>query len=131
MTDGPAGADGEPVPGGRSRPHTDPARALIVALLGTVALSAAILVVRESPERVAGAIGWIAVVTAPLVVSGWAVLDAARRPRWAWAFAGRPQVAWMTAIMLTALVPGVGVAVAVLYLVRVRPRLAAIEAGRF
>jgi hypothetical protein len=104
---------------------------MIVALMGLLVLSAAILIVRESPGAVAGAIAWVLVLTAPLAVSAWALLDAARRPRWTWAFAARPQVGWMTAIMLTAIIPALGVAVSTFYLVRVRRQLAAVEAGRF
>ena len=33
----------------------------------------------------------------------WALLDAARRPQWAWALAGRRQVVWMAAVMFGAL----------------------------
>jgi hypothetical protein len=99
--------------------------------MGLLLLSALILVVRESPGAVAGAILWVALLTAPLALSGWALLDAARRPRWTWAFVDRPQVGWMLAIMLTAIIPAIGVAIAVFYLVRVRRQLAAVEAGRF
>ena len=132
----PPAADDTPDEGSRATPppagpHTAPARATIVVLLGAVLLSAAILVVRESPGAVAGALAWVLVLTAPLSLSAWALLDAARRPRWTWAFADRPQVGWMVAIMLTALIPAVGVAVALVYLLRVRRRLAAVEAGRF
>jgi hypothetical protein len=99
--------------------------------MGLLLLSALILVVRESPGAVAGAVAWVAVLTAPLAISAWALLDAARRPRWTWAFADRSQVGWMMAIMVTAIIPAIGVAIAVFYLARVRRQLAAVEAGRF
>ena len=44
----------------------------------------------------------------PLGVSVWALLDAARRPQWAWALAGRSQVAWMAGILF-----GVGISFAI------------------
>ncbi|RMH76154.1 MAG: hypothetical protein D6683_10420, partial [Actinomyces sp.] len=57
------------------------------------------------------------------------LLDAARRPRFVWAFAERAQVAWMAAIMFgIALVP-LGLAVSTWYLTRIRPQLKAIENG--
>lgn len=65
----------------------------------------------------------------PLAISLWALLDAARRPRWAWAFAGRRQVVWMAVIMFGVLTVVGGLAVSGWYLLKVRPRLAAIERG--
>ena len=46
---------------------------------------------------------------APLALTLWALLDAARRPQWAWALAERSQVAWMTMILLGALLVCAGV----------------------
>lgn len=66
----------------------------------------------------------------PLALSVWALLDAARRPEWAWALAGRRRVVWLASILFGALVLVVGVGVSVVYLVRVRPELAATEAGQ-
>ena len=43
---------------------------------------------------------WATLAAVPLGISLWALLDAARRPQWAWALAGRRQVVWMAAIML-------------------------------
>ena len=40
------------------------------------------------------------------------VLDAARRPQWAWALAERHQVVWMAAIMFSALTVVGGMALA-------------------
>ncbi|HEY8526039.1 MAG TPA: hypothetical protein VIL48_13805 [Acidimicrobiales bacterium] len=60
----------------------------------------------------------------------WALLDAARRPEWAWALAGRRRVVWMAAILVGALTVLAGIAVAVTYLVRIRPEIAAAEDGR-
>jgi hypothetical protein len=60
----------------------------------------------------------------------WALLDAARRPEWAWALAGRRRVVWMALILFGAMTVLVGLVVAVVYLVRVRPAIAAAEEGR-
>jgi hypothetical protein len=60
----------------------------------------------------------------------WALLDAARRPEWAWALAGRRRVVWMAAILFGAMTVLVGLVVATAYLVRVRPAVAAAEEGR-
>lgn len=60
----------------------------------------------------------------------WALLDAARRPEWAWALAGRRRVVWLAVILFGALTVVAGVVVATVYLVRVRPEVAAAEEGR-
>ena len=70
------------------------------------------------------------VLGAPLALSVWALLDAARRPRWAWALADRNQVAWMTTILAGILFVCAGLAISGWYLLRVRPVIAAAEAGR-
>ena len=66
----------------------------------------------------------------PLALSLWALLDAARRPEWAWALAGRRRVVWLAAILFGAMVLVAGLVVSVAYLVRVRPEVAAAETGR-
>ena len=66
----------------------------------------------------------------PLALSLWALLDAARRPEWAWALAGRRRVVWLAAILFGAMVLVFGLVVSVAYLVRVRPEVAAAETGR-
>ncbi|HKX70047.1 MAG TPA: hypothetical protein VJM75_02415 [Acidimicrobiales bacterium] len=66
----------------------------------------------------------------PLALSVWALLDAAGRPEWAWALAGRRRVMWIAAILFGVLTLGVGLVVSVVYLVRVRPQIAAAEQGR-
>jgi hypothetical protein len=66
---------------------------------------------------------------APVGVSVWALLDAARRPSWVWALANRDRTHWMAAILFTAVIFGVGLLVAGFYLTRVRSTLAEIEAG--
>jgi hypothetical protein len=66
----------------------------------------------------------------PLLLTAWALLDAARRPEWAWALAGRRRVVWLAAILFGALVLVVGLVVSIAYLVWVRPAVAAAESGR-
>ncbi len=61
----------------------------------------------------------------------WALLDCARRPPWAWSFAGRNQVAWLGAIAFGIFLLVVGMLISLWYLMRVPPDIAAIEAGDF
>ncbi len=65
----------------------------------------------------------------PLGVTLWALLDAARRPQWAWALSGRRQVVWMAAIMFSALTVVGGLVLCSWYLSRVRHEVAAAEEG--
>lgn len=69
------------------------------------------------------------VASLPLVISLWALLDAARRPAWAWAFADRSQTAWMVAVGLGILTVVGGLVVSGWYLLRIRPEVAAAESG--
>lgn len=66
----------------------------------------------------------------PLALTAWALLDAARRPEWAWALAGRRRVVWLAAILFGAMTLLVGLVVSGFYLARVRPEVAAAENGR-
>jgi hypothetical protein len=66
----------------------------------------------------------------PLALTLWALLDAARRPQWAWALSGRRQVVWMAGIMFSALTVLGGVIVSAWYLTKVRHEIAAAEDGR-
>ena len=67
----------------------------------------------------------------PLAVTAWAFLDAASRPKWVWAFAGRRQLVWMCGIAFGILTVIGGLAISGYYLLRVRSELAAVEAGDF
>ena len=60
----------------------------------------------------------------------WAMLDAAHRPEWAFAFAGRSRTLWVAVTAAGILVCAVGLVVSLYYLVKVRPEIAAVEAGR-
>lgn len=72
----------------------------------------------------------IALFGLPLALTITALLDAARRPGWVWALAGRRQVLWMAIIMFAVLTVVGGVLVSGYYLLRVRPQLVAVEEGR-
>jgi hypothetical protein len=80
-----------------------------------------------------GGLAWAIVVSliaaAPLAISAWAFLDAAKRPSWAWSLAGRSQIAWMGAIGLGTITLIGGLVISGWYLLKVRPRIAATEAG--
>jgi hypothetical protein len=72
----------------------------------------------------------IVIVSIPLALSLWALLDAARRPEWAFALAGRSRVVWVAACGIGILFNLVGLCVSAWYLVRVRPAVAAAESGQ-
>lgn len=80
---------------------------------------------------IAGAFFFACMAAIPLGVSLWALLDAARRPRWAWALAGRRQVVWMAVIMFGVMSVIGGLLISGYYLWRVRPAVAGAESGRF
>ena len=65
----------------------------------------------------------------PLGLSLWALLDAARRPQWAWAMTDRRQVVWMAGIMFGVLTVIGGLLISTWYLTRVRHQVAAAEDG--
>jgi hypothetical protein len=71
----------------------------------------------------------LVVACVPIGLSLWAFLDVARRPAWAWALAGRNRVAWLAVIGLGVMFCAVGVVASLWYLLRVRPVVAAAEAG--
>ncbi|MCU0269287.1 MAG: hypothetical protein MUF83_11650 [Acidimicrobiales bacterium] len=77
-----------------------------------------------------GTILFTAVLCIPLGLSMWALLDAARRPSWAWSLSGRSQAVWIAAILFGMLVMILGLIVAPLYLVRIRHEVEAAEEGR-
>ena len=66
----------------------------------------------------------------PLGLTLWALLDAARRPQWAWALAGRRQVVWIAAILFGTFTVLGGVLICTWYLTRVRLEVAAAEDGQ-
>ena len=81
-------------------------------------------------SAIAGALALAVLFSVPLAVTVWALLDAARRPQWAWALAGRSQVGWMAAIILGGLTLVGGLLISSWYLVQVRPVVVAAEDGR-
>jgi hypothetical protein len=66
----------------------------------------------------------------PLALSVWALLDAAGRPEWAFALAGRSRVAWVALTGAGILFCFLGLVVAPWYLLKIRPTVAAAESGR-
>lgn len=76
---------------------------------------------------------WAIVTTAffciPLALSLWALLDAAKRPAWAWALAERRQAVWIALVLVGILSVIGGLMIASIYLVRIRPDIAAAESG--
>ena len=70
------------------------------------------------------------VVLIPIGLVVAALLDAAHRPDWVWALAGRNKPGWMAAIVVGGLFVVPGLVVALAYGLRVRPHLQAIEGGR-
>jgi hypothetical protein len=82
------------------------------------------------PSATAGTAVVVLVCSVPLALTVWALLDAARRPEWAWALAGRRRVVWLAAILFGAMTLAFGLVVSTAYLLWVRPAVAAAEAGR-
>lgn len=78
----------------------------------------------------AGAVGLTILACIPLGLTLWALLDAAHRPRWVWALSRHPQLPWLAAVAAGVLLTVLGVGISLWYLIRVRPELAALEAGR-
>jgi hypothetical protein len=74
--------------------------------------------------------GALLLVSIPLGISVLALLDAARRPQWAWSLAERNQLMWLAMILVGILSVLLGLAISGWYLLRVRPVVAAAEAGR-
>jgi len=100
------------------------------------ALVAAIVAAEPQAGRdslTSGRIAWAVVVTMfaflPLGVSLWALLDAVRRPQWAWALSRHRQVPWLVAILFGLFTVVGGLLVSGWYLARVRPAVAAVERG--
>lgn len=80
---------------------------------------------------IAWAMAVVTFLSVPLGLSLWALLDVARRPAWAWALAGRSQVAWMAGILLATFTVVIGLGVSLWYLLKIRPVIADAEEGRF
>ena len=79
---------------------------------------------------VLSAVALLTLLAIPLLLSLVALLDAARRPGWVWALAGRAQVAWIAAILFGTVAVPVGLVISTVYLLRVRPHLRATEGGQ-
>ncbi len=74
--------------------------------------------------------GGLLLVSIPLAISVVALLDAARRPQWAWSLAERNQVMWIAMILVGVLSVVLGLGISGWYLWRVRPVVAAAESGQ-
>ena len=79
-------------------------------------------------------LAWASVVTVffalPLGITVVMLLDAARRPSWAWSLAERNQAGWIAAILVGAFSVIGGLAICAWYFFKVRPRVAAAESGQ-
>ena len=84
----------------------------------------------DRPVTYVWAIITTAVFCIPLALSLWALLDAAKRPAWAWALAERRQAVWIAVILVGFLSVIGGLVIASIYLVRIRPDIAAAESGQ-
>jgi hypothetical protein len=71
----------------------------------------------------------IVIAAAPLIWSVIALLDAADRPAWTWALAGKSQVLWMVLILGGVLSVIGGLIIATIYMRRIRPVLIDAEYG--
>jgi hypothetical protein len=99
-------------------------------LLSALAVALVIALFTVSPRQLAVTVGVIVLVSLPLAWSVAALLDAARRPEWAWALAGRARVLWMVMVLLGVAILPFGMVVSTWYLLRVRPELRDAEQGR-
>ncbi len=100
---------------------------VLFVLPGILLLSGRIIGV--GPRLAHGASGqlWLSLVGAVLVaLPVWAVVDAISRPNRHWDAVGRSKRSWVLALAATAPF-GIGFAVAIFYMVRIRPRLSAAE----
>jgi hypothetical protein len=102
-------------------------RGLLLASLGTAIL---VLLFTISPRDLAVTISVICIVAAPLAWSIAALLDAAHRPEWVWALAGRARLLWMLLILFGVIVLPMGIVVSGWYLLRIRPELRNTEEGK-
>ena len=59
----------------------------------------------------------------------WGIVDAATRPDAAWAAIGQNKVLWIVLMVVLALLCGLGWIVALIYLLSIRPKLAAAQGG--
>jgi hypothetical protein len=101
--------------------------AVLFVLPGILLLSGRIIGV--GPTLAHGASGelWLSLVATVLVALPiWALVDAISRPDRHWEAIGRSKRAWVLGLAATALF-GVGFAMAVFYMVRIRPKLSAAE----
>ena len=111
-----------------TRPSTDRLRVDRRGLTAADSTLAPVLA-RYGPGDWAWAIVTTTFACVPLGLSLWALLDAAHRPEWAWALAGRRRVVWIAGILFGILTLIGGLLISGYYLVSVRPQIAAAEEG--
>ena len=63
---------------------------------------------------------------AALALTIWALVDATKRPPWAWEAAGQNRTLWIV-LLAVALVVGLGIILTVVYLAAVRPKVIAAQ----
>ena len=83
-----------------------------------------------SAGRLLETVGAIILTSIPLGISVWAFLDAAHRPEWPWALAGRRRMVWMPAILCGTMTVLGGLLISGYYLLVVRRELVWAESGR-
>lgn len=76
------------------------------------------------------AIGSVLLLAAPFIMVGLAFIDAARRPEWAWALAGRRRVMWMAMLIAGGATVIAAPFFALAYFFTARRDVAAAEEGR-
>jgi len=81
--------------------------------------------------EIAGAIGFWLRVSAPIIITIIAFLDAARRPEWAWVMSNRRRVLWLGMLVGGGITYFVGPLVALVYWLTARRDVRSIERGDF
>jgi hypothetical protein len=101
--------------------------AVLFVLPGILLLSGRIIGVGPSLARGGSGELWLSLVATVLIaLPVWAVVDAISRPSRHWEAIGMSKRSWVLAMAATALF-GIGFAVALYYMARVRPKLSAAE----
>jgi len=81
-------------------------------------------------SELAWATGSVLLLALPLILVALAFVDAARRPEWAWALAGRRRVIWMGLLIAGGATVVAAPLFAAAYFLIARPDVAAAERGR-
>ena len=65
----------------------------------------------------------------PFALLVWGIVDAASRPAWAWQQAGQKQTLWIVLMVVGLFMCVVGAALALVYLLAIRPQVASQQIG--